>query len=314
MGFAQSRGAAAANAFPGYPSDSGTESDAGSMRSFDGGSIAPSTPKTDELDSSCRIYRSLVLSIQEGRALGDLATEVVRPGPKSSWERPAFERGESDSSFFSPSGGGGGGSDLGHGEASPARGGVPRLQSRQSTDPRGSGGGGVGEKEGEGGIEAFCEIEMGGEIVGRTSVRKGTGPFWNETFTFSYDSPFIFTLFSPFSLFPLVLNTHPLLLLSRSDLPPFVSPIIIRVLTSSKHSSRPTLLGTTTVRIPDLPRHELVEDWWSIKPAVLSKSSDVVGELSLSLRIGEEVVLPSRDYGTMLKVRFSSLPSLIYSY
>ncbi|GAA5895937.1 hypothetical protein JCM6882_005564 [Rhodosporidiobolus microsporus] len=246
---------------PGYPSDSGTESES------DAG--AGEEVKSDGLDSSCRIYRSLVLSINEGRALGELATEVIRPGPKSSWERPGLERGESDSTTsFSvgSSGTGGAGGDASSVDTpSPAKLTMPRLHSRASADTRQSGG-----KDEDGGMETFCEVEMGGEIVGRTSIRKGGTPFWNDTFTFS-------------------------------DLPPFVAPITIRVLQSAKHS-RPHLLGTAVVRIPDLPRQDLVEDWWAIKPPVAAKSTDVVGELSLSLRIGEEVVLPSRDYQAMSRL------------
>ncbi|GAA5850625.1 hypothetical protein JCM8547_001934 [Rhodosporidiobolus lusitaniae] len=246
---------------PGYPSDSGTESE--TEASFASPALSSTqSPKPDELDSSCRIYRSLTVTIMEGRALGELATEVVRPGPKSSWERPSPSQADLDqTASFSGSSAAGDDSAV----SSPARLAMPRLQSRASQDTRDKSHGD------EGSSEAFCEVEMQGEIVARTSVRKGTSPFWNESFTFS-------------------------------DLPPLFSPLTIRVLQSSKHSSRPHLVGTATVRVPDLPRHELVEDWWSVKPPAAAKSSDIVGELSLSLRIGEEVVLPSREYQAMLKL------------
>lgn len=71
---------------------------------------------------------------------------------------------------------------------------------------------------------------------------------------------------------------------------------------SSKGSSRVHVLGTATVRVPDLPRHELFEDWWSVKPANSAKAADVVGELNLGIRVGEEIVLPSREYEGILKV------------
>ncbi|GJN90708.1 hypothetical protein Rhopal_003722-T1 [Rhodotorula paludigena] len=243
-GAATPRLARTAAPYGSLPSDSGTESEDG---------LRP-----DEQDSSCRIYRSLQLSINEGRALGELATEVFRPGPKMSWERPAQDQagdglGSTDS--YSLAGGS---------EASPVKSsaslGISRLQSRATNDTR---------DDGSGTSEAFCEIEMGGEVVAQTSVRKGSSPFWNETFVFT-------------------------------DLPPFVAPVTIRVLQASKHSARPHLIGSATVRIPDLPRQKLVEDWWAVKPATAAKSSDVVGELSLSMRINEEVVLPSRDYQAML--------------
>ncbi|GAA5989553.1 hypothetical protein JCM11641_004595 [Rhodosporidiobolus odoratus] len=249
-------GKARGGAPPGYPSNSGSDSDPDPLQN--GGAGKGSQSKPDELEASCRIYRSVVLTINEGRALGELATEVIRPGPKTSWERSGADRGDLDggTTSFSSSGG-----DAYSNEAAPAK---PRMQSRP-----GLVGGGEGKEDGS--SETFCEIEMGGEVVARTSVRKGTSPFWNEAFTFS-------------------------------DLPPFLAPITIRVLQSSKHSSRPHLLGSATIRIPDLPRHELVQDWWPIKPANPAKISDIVGELSLGLRIGEEVMLPSKGYQAMLKL------------
>ncbi|BGP08329.1 hypothetical protein JCM10049v2_004176 [Rhodotorula toruloides] len=236
----------------------------GFAASSDSGSDSEPDGKADELESSCRIFRSLQVSINEGRALGELATEVVRPGPKASWERPSQDEPDLTTSSFDSS-------SLGP-ETSPAKSvssmAMPRLHSRASHDSRGTGGDGSSSSS----SEAFCEIEMGGEVVAQTALRKGTSPFWNETFVFS-------------------------------DLPPLVSPISIRVLqSSSKHATRPLLIGTATVRVPDLPRQQIVEDWWAVKPANPSKSSDAVGELSLSLKINEEVVLPSRDYQEILNL------------
>ncbi|GAA5923856.1 hypothetical protein JCM1841_001414 [Sporobolomyces salmonicolor] len=237
-----------------WPSDDGTESD---------------EAKPDELEKSCRIYRSLFLTINEGRGLGDLTTEVVRPGAKASWERPTLGW-ESSSSLTADSNGGGAEAYSLPAMDSPNKAGsaasslpMPKLQTRPSEGGK--------DKDEVGGVESYCEIEIGGEVVARTALRRGVSPFWNEAFTFS-------------------------------DLPPFTLPITIRVLQATKHSSRPHVLGTTTVRVPDLPRHELVEDWWSIKPTTQARSTDVIGELSLSMRIGEEVVLPSREYETMLKL------------
>ncbi|GAA5888185.1 hypothetical protein JCM5296_000222 [Sporobolomyces johnsonii] len=239
-----------------WPSDDGTESD---------------EAKPDELEKSCRIYRSLFLAINEGRGLGDLTTEVARPGAKTSWERPSVGREGSGSSPPDSNGGGAEAYSLAAID-SPSKAGsvtsslpMPKLQTRPSESGKDK------DKDEVGGVESYCEIEIGGEVVARTALRRGTSPFWNEAFNFS-------------------------------DLPPFTLPITIRVLQATKHSSRPHVLGTTTVRVPDLPRHELVEDWWSIKPTTQTKSTDVIGELSLSMRIGEEVVLPSREYETMLKL------------
>lgn len=238
--------------------------------SSDSGTDEESGAKADELESSCRIFRSLQVSVNEGRGLGELATEVVRPGPKASWERPSRDHtGSTTSSFDSSSVGS---------EASPAKSvasmAMPRLHSRPSHDSRSSG----GDSSSSSSSEAFCEIEMGGEVVAQTAVRKGNSPLWNESFVFS-------------------------------DLPPLVLPITIRVLQSSaKHPTKPLLIGTATVRVSDLPRQQIVEDWWTVKPANPSRTSDAVGELSLTLRVHEEVVLPNRDYQEILNVgRFLSL-------
>lgn len=83
---------------------------------------------------------------------------------------------------------------------------------------------------------------------------------------------------------------------------------MIKIFQTHKNS-RPTLLGISVVRVPDLPRSELIEDWWCVKPVshdLRGKTTDTVGELSLSVRIDEEVVLPSAEYQPMLDVRASS--------
>ncbi|GAA5941169.1 hypothetical protein JCM3775_006638 [Rhodotorula graminis] len=235
----------------------------------DSGTDSADDDRPDELESGCRIFRSLHLSIAEGRALGELATEVVRPGPKSSWERPVIDDDSTLSnidsyshSFATPGM-----------EPSPSKSvssmSLPRLASRHGQDGRDGGGGGGSSSSGS--SAAYCEIEMGGEVIAQTSVRKGSSPYWNESFVFS-------------------------------DLPPFVAPVTIRVLQMAKHSSRPVLIGSATVRIPDLPRQQSIEDWWAVKPPTSTKSSDVVGELSLGVRVNEEVVLPSRDYDAMLQL------------
>ncbi|GAA5833590.1 hypothetical protein JCM9279_001570 [Rhodotorula babjevae] len=237
-----------------------------SAAASDSGTDSADDDRPDELESGCRIFRSLHLSIAEGRALGELATEVVRPGPKSSWERPAVDDDSTLSSIDSYS----------HSfattglEPSPSKSvssmSLPRLASRHGQDGREGGGGGSSSSS-----AAYCEIEMGGEVVAQTSVRKGSSPYWNESFVFN-------------------------------DLPPFVAPVTVRVLQMAKHSSRPVLIGSATVRIPDLPRQQSIEDWWAVKPPSSAKSSDVVGELSLGVRVNEEVVLPSRDYDAMLQL------------
>lgn len=90
----------------------------------------------------------------------------------------------------------------------------------------------------------------------------------------------------------------------HSDLPPFLEPLTIRIFQTHK-SSRPTLLGVCTVRLPDLPRSEPVESWWSVRSPAYdsrSRSTETIGELSLGVRVGEEVVLPSGEYKQMLQV------------
>lgn len=88
-------------------------------------------------------------------------------------------------------------------------------------------------------------------------------------------------------------------------------PLTISIYQTHK-SSKPTLLGVGIVRIPDLPRFEVIEDWWCIKPVsndFKGKATDTLGEVSLSIRIDEEIVLPRGEYQPLVDVR-THLPSL----
>lgn len=126
-------------------------------------------------DERCRIFRSISISINEGRGIGELGTEVVRPSPKSSYERKFDSEGSSSTASFEslPLSLGGGG----HEAASPSRpnaAAAVRLHRNEST------------KDQSDGMDTFCEISLDGDALARTSVRKGTNcPFWNESFVFS---------------------------------------------------------------------------------------------------------------------------------
>ncbi|KAI5481909.1 Ras GTPase-activating protein 1 [Pseudohyphozyma bogoriensis] len=209
----------------------------------------------EEVDTRCRIFRTVALSINEGRGIGEAGTEVIRPGPKQALDRrPDLEREFSNASSdtFSSLG-----SD--HSPSKP----LSSARLHRASD---------GPAEPTQGFDTFCEVVLDGDVVARTSVRKSTtSPFWNESFVFR-------------------------------DLPPIVTPVVIKIFQHHK-SSRPTLIGSSIVRIPDHPRAQLIEDWWPVKPAshdIRGRQTDTVGELSLSVKVNEDVVLPSSEYATML--------------
>ncbi|KAK4702288.1 hypothetical protein P7C70_g3933, partial [Phenoliferia sp. Uapishka_3] len=238
---------------------------------LDGSDGDDSDPGEEVPDQRCRIFRSITISINEGRGIGEQGTEIVRPASKSSLERrPDVGREGSGSSAsiesfpLSTTSGGGGVSD----NPSPSRANAPpAMRLHRGDNSRDNG-------DSSQGMDTFCEISMDGDALARTSIRKGTtSPFWNECFTFS-------------------------------DLPPITQPLTIRVFQSHK-SSRPTLVGLSIIRVPDHPRAEPVEDWWPVKPLsydTRSRSTDTVGELSLTVKVDEEVVLPSSEYAPILEL------------
>ena len=68
-------------------------------------------------------------------------------------------------------------------------------------------------------------------------------------------------------------------------------------------------MGTCTVRVADLPRSEMSEGWWPVRSPSYeegSLSSETVGELSLSVKIGKDIVLPLEEHEAMLEVRCES--------
>lgn len=120
-------------------------------------------------DTRYRIYRSLTVAINEGRGLGEVGVEVVRNRPKTSSE--GWRGGEREGS----------GSTLGSTyeglEGSPSKGALPVPQMPARTESSSS----TSEQT----VNTFCEIVLEGDVLARTSVRKGTNsPFWNETFIF----------------------------------------------------------------------------------------------------------------------------------
>lgn len=140
----------------------------------------PYGAERDLTDSRCRIFRSIQISINEGRGIGELGTEVIRSAPKTSVER----RPPSEREMATPA------SSLDHLPSNGIDGSTGRASSTCSApttriQPRG---GEFRERDESAsvGIDTFCEILLEGDVVARTSVRKGTtSPFWNETFSFS---------------------------------------------------------------------------------------------------------------------------------
>lgn len=133
-----------------------------------------------EADSRCRIFRSVHISINEGRGIGEPGSEVVRPPPKAAAERRAPSERENSTPASSVDNLASNGV-----EGSPGRASSTSSAPATRIQPRG---GEFRERDEStlAGIDTFCEIVLEGDVVARTSVRKGTtSPFWNEAFTFS---------------------------------------------------------------------------------------------------------------------------------
>ncbi|KAK4054539.1 hypothetical protein OIV83_001033 [Microbotryomycetes sp. JL201] len=228
------------------------------VASFNEALAADLTPYEDDTsasqggadDTRCRVFRSLYVSINEGKNIGRAAVEVVRHGPKPSLEvvhRPASFDNDTSTLDVSPT--------------KTTGGGFSRLANIA-----------FGSEKDSAEIDSFCEVLLDGDVVARTSVRPKTNcPFWNEGFTFG-------------------------------DLPQFTEPLVLRLFQIHKQI-RPVLLGTCTVRLADLPRAELIDSWCSIRsPSWQGGSTATVGELNLSVRVNEEVVLPSQEYAPLLQL------------
>lgn len=55
------------------------------------------------------------------------------------------------------------------------------------------------------------------------------------------------------------------------------------------------------IRIADLTRDVLVADWWPLQPADHEGRPSTAGELSISVKIKEELILPNEEYATLLE-------------
>lgn len=119
--------------------------------------------KTD--DTRYRIFRSLTVSINEGRGIGEAGVEVIRDRPKTSsdsWREREGSSSTSGSAYESM------GAD-----PSPSKSDLPRMPSRTESSS------GKDEQ-----ISTFCELVLEGVVLARTSTKKGTiNPYWNESFT-----------------------------------------------------------------------------------------------------------------------------------
>lgn len=136
--------------------------------------------------SRCRIFRSISLSINEGRGIGDPATEVPRNGTRLGHEqrRADLKRERDADTLGSASASADTFSINSTDNMSPAKpSAATRLHRGDSSRETET----VGQ-----GLDTFCEISLDGDALARSSIRKGTtSPFWNETFTFSYVQRFL---------------------------------------------------------------------------------------------------------------------------
>lgn len=135
-------------------------------------SASSSDDEGEAAEGKFRVWRSLVLTIVEGRGIGEWSDTTL--SPKGSSEMA------STTSFSESS------ASLPHKTFS--------LPSPAKILARGGGMGEASsrERDVEGGtasLKLYIEVVFEGEVVARSSVRKGTSsPFWRETFTLEYVS------------------------------------------------------------------------------------------------------------------------------
>ncbi|SCV71837.1 BQ2448_4531 [Microbotryum intermedium] len=212
----------------------------------------------DRNERGFRVFRSLSITICEGRSIGEPGTEKLRATPGTEHDTSLSEMFAGTEATSSPI----------KGSASSTASSIQRIPVRTGQGWHES------NKDADSSPDTYCEIVINDEVMAKTTLRKGTAsPFWNETFAFE-------------------------------NLSEFVEPITVRVFQTHKHS-KTSLVGVATIRIANLPRGELIENWWCLKPISSdsrARSYDTVGELNLGIRVGEEVILPSQKYGELLRL------------
>lgn len=95
-----------------------------------------------------------------------------------------------------------------------------------------------------------------------------------------------------------------------SNLGPFNAPISIHL--CEVHRSHSTVLGIVTLPAQTFKRSSMVEDWFPVIPVsdyAENPSVEARGELSLSIRVQEDMVLPLEGYIELDQVGYSALQS-----
>ncbi|KAF9229284.1 Rho GTPase activation protein [Gyrodon lividus] len=119
-------------------------------------------------------------------------------------------------------------------------------------------------------FDVFCEIHLGDNICGRTTVKKGIGsPDWHEHFLFT-------------------------------DLPPFEALEIL--VWKEKRVVKTTLLGSIRIALANFRRSEDVEGWFPVTQSSGIVTGMQVGEIRMKLRVNEEIILPHSSYSGILTV------------
>lgn len=112
----------------------------------------------------------------------------------------------------------------------------------------------------------FCEISLDAEIVARTSVHKAgsTVPFY-ESFNFS-------------------------------NLPPFAAPLSLYI--HSIKRNQQTLVGRVKIPLREGRKNTRFQEWWHVaSPSDTALNCiETIGEINLSLKIAEDVVMPYNAY------------------
>lgn len=122
----------------------------------------------------------------------------------------------------------------------------------------------------------FCEVCLDTEVLARTGMHKaGSSSVFHETFSFS-------------------------------NLPSFSAPLslYVRLIRRNQQST----LGKVKVPLKEARKNTRIQDWWHVvAPSDVSlHSTEAIGEMSLNIKIGEDVVLPYEAYEELEQVRLSS--------
>jgi hypothetical protein len=126
----------------------------------------------------------------------------------------------------------------------------------------------------------FCEICLDSEVLARTGVKKASSTaVFHETFSFG-------------------------------NLPSFSNPISVCI--HAVRRNQQILEGKVTVPLASARRNVKVQEWWpATAPSdVALHATETIGELSMGVKVSEDVIMPHEAYEELEQVSFYWLPAV----